>query len=519
MPQLKDKGNQQVLYEKAGCSRKRQITVGILKKIIEIFPNPVAIIDTDGRLLGANSKLVNLLKIDRGKIAGCEITSFIKAAGNQHFTRRFLNELFTEAMKKTMKAEVLLGDRVSAEASAYALPLGRDVIILIVFDPLYKKDSILTLIEKQTRDLMKDVEKLRSIFEYSPDAIVVTDLDGTIIDCNLATLEMHHFPSKEEAIGKNIIELVSARDRKMLKEDLEYVLREGSIRNVEYSFLTNDGYEFPVDFSASVVLDAEGNPRFFVMETKDISKRKIMEEKLKQYSEHLENLVEEQTKKLREAERLAAIGELAAMIGHDLRNPLMGISAALYYIEKNLGHVDDEKMKEMLEIINECIEYSNKIVNDLLDYSREMKLDLEKADPRKVILEALSQISIPENIRVTNLVKAKPEVKIDVNKMKRVIINIVKNAVDAMPNGGKLRIESRVVNGLWRLSFSDTGIGIPEDIKKKLGKPLLTTKAKGMGLGLAICKRIVEAHGGSISVESHPGRGTTFTISIPLNLN
>jgi len=389
----------------------------------------------------------------------------------------------------------------------------------LFFELLYKKDEILTLVEKQTRDLMKDVEKLRSIFEYSPDAIVVTDLNGTIIDCNLAMLEMHHFPSKEEAIGRDITELVSPRDRKMLKEDLEYVLREGSIRNIEYSFLTNDGYEFPVDFSASVVLDAEGNPRFFVIETKDITERKIMENKLKQYSEQLEKLVEEQTRRLREAERLAAIGELAAMIGHDLRNPLMGISAALYYIEKKLKPVDDEKMKEMLRIIKECIEYSNKIVNDLLDYSKEIKLELENADPRKIIVEALSQLSIPENIRVINLVQAEPRVKVDVNKMKRVIINIVKNAFDAMPNGGKLKIESRIVDGMWKLSFSDTGIGMPEEIKEKIGKPLLTTKAKGMGLGLAICKRIVEAHRGSISVESHPGKGTTFTVSIPLNLN
>jgi len=519
MPQFKDKRSQQILCEKASCSRESQIAAEIIKKIIEIFPNPVAIIDRDGRFREANNKLTSLLKIDKSKLAGYKITSVIKAAGKQLFTRRFLDDLFAEAVKKPIKAEVILGDRISAEASAHALSFGKDAMILIVFELLYKKDEILTLIEKQTRDLMKDVEKLRSIFEYSPDAIVVTDLNGTIIDCNLAMLEMHHFPSKEEAIGRDITELVSPRDRKMLKEDLKYVLREGSIRNIEYSFLTNDGYEFPVDFSASVVLDAEGNPRFFVIETKDITERKIMENKLKQYSEQLEKLVEEQTRKLREAERLAAIGELAAMIGHDLRNPLMGISAALYYIEKKLKPVDDEKMKEMLRIIKECVEYSNKIVNDLLDYSKEIKLELENADPRKIIAEALSQLSIPENIKVINLVQAEPRVKVDVNKMKRVIINIVKNAFDAMPNGGKLKIESRIVDGMWKLSFSDTGIGMPEEIKEKIGKPLLTTKAKGMGLGLAICKRIVEAHRGSISVESHPGKGTTFTVSIPLNLN
>ena len=243
-----------------------------------------------------------------------------------------------------------------------------------------------------------------------------------------------------------------------------------------------------------------------------------MEKQLKQYSEHLEKIIEEKTKQLREAERLAAIGELAAMVGHDLRNPLMGIAGAVYYLKQKIGSTADEKIREMLSIIKECIDYSNKIVNDLLDYSGDVKLELEETNPRRITVEALSQISIPDNIKVINSVKAEPMIKVDVNKIKRVIVNIVKNAIDAMPNGGTLKIKSRSVKGEWKISFSDTGAGMPEEIKEKLGKPLFTTKAKGMGLGLAICKRIVEAHEGSISVKSSLGKGTTLTLSIPLNL-
>jgi len=133
MPQFKDKRSQQILYEKASCSRESQIAAEIIKKIIEIFPNPVAIIDRDGRFREANSKLTSLLKIDKSKLAGYKITSVIKATGNQLFTRRFLDDLFAEAVKKPIKAKVILGDRISAEASAHALSFGRDVMILIVF--------------------------------------------------------------------------------------------------------------------------------------------------------------------------------------------------------------------------------------------------------------------------------------------------------------------------------------------------------------------------------------------------
>jgi len=519
MSQFKYEASRQILHGKE--NRMGDFwTNKIVKKMIEIFPSPAAIIDGDGQFQEINHKFIKILGIDKRKISSRRITDLVEFTGNLSFQSRCFDNFFAEAGEKPLKIKVFLRERrINAEALVYGLSWGKDGRTLVILNVSKEKDKILTrLIEERTRDLVKNAEKLRSIFEYSPDAIVVMDLDNTIIDCNQAMLEMHHFPSKEEVIGREITELVSSQDRKRIREDLKHTLSRGSVRDLEYTFMTDDGYEFPVEVSSSVVLDAEGNPALFVMEAKDITERKMMENQLKQYSERLEKLVEEKTRQLREAERLAAIGELAAMIAHDLRNPLMGIAGAAYYLKEKLEPEADEKTKEMLSIIKECIEYSNKIVNDLLDYSGEIKLELEDTNPRKIIVEALAQISIPKNIRVINSVKAKPRIKVDVNKMKRVIVNVIRNAIDAMPNGGTLRIESRSTKGEWKLSFKDTGIGIPEEIKEKLWKPLFTTKAKGMGLGLAICKRIVEAHGGSISAESIPGKGTTLTVSIPLNL-
>jgi len=214
-------------------------------------------------------------------------------------------------------------------------------------------------------------------------------------------------------------------------------------------------------------------------------------------------------------ERINTIEELAAMIGHDLRNPLTGITSATYYLRKKYGALMDEKGRDMLAVIEKDIEYSNKIINDLLEYSKAIKLDLKKKNPKSAVTEALSHIDLPKNVQLIDLTVNTPTIKIDVDRMKRVFINLIKNAVDAMPDGGKLTITGEKANGKVKFAFTDTGMGISEENLKKLFGPLFTKKAKGMGLGLAICKRVVEAHGGTISVESVVGKGTVFTIIIP----
>jgi signal transduction histidine kinase len=170
----------------------------------------------------------------------------------------------------------------------------------------------------------------------------------------------------------------------------------------------------------------------------------------------------------------------------------------------------------MLRLIEKDIEYSNKIVKDLLDYSKEIILDLGEATPKSIVKEALSMIATRPSIKVANLAENVPRIKMDIEKMKRVVVNIIKNSFDAMPDGGTLEIRSRETDGVVEIAFSDSGVGMPKEIQEKLWTPLFTTKAKGMGFGLPICKRIVEAHGGSISVESEVGSGTTFRIRLPI---
>ena len=253
-----------------------------------------------------------------------------------------------------------------------------------------------------------------------------------------------------------------------------------------------------------------------------IENAKLLQQ-LKAYSEHLEDKVEERTRELEEvqrqllkSERLAAIGELAGMVGHDLRNPLTGIAGATYYLKKKYGSEMDDKGKEMLGIIEKDIDYSNKIINDLLEYSREIKLELTETNPKQLLNEALSFVQVPTNIQIINKIQSRLRMSVDIERMRRVFINIIKNAFDAMPDGGKLTITTKKVKDGVVFNFLDTGVGMSKETMSKLWTPLFTTKARGMGFGLPICKRILEAHGGTISAESEIGKGTTFTVTIPI---
>jgi signal transduction histidine kinase len=207
--------------------------------------------------------------------------------------------------------------------------------------------------------------------------------------------------------------------------------------------------------------------------------------------------------------------QLASMVAHDLRNPLQAISNAAFFLKRS--PTVGAKEREVIARVEDAVKYSDKIVSDLLDYSREVRLEPAGTNPRLLTKQALRMVQVPEKIRIEDETEAKPALKVDVEKMKRTFVNLISNAIDAMPNGGSLRIRTRELDHKVEFIFEDTGVGMPKEVLDKAFTPLFTTKAKGMGFGLSICKRIVEAHGGKIAVESNLGKGTTFTIMLPLD--
>jgi signal transduction histidine kinase len=246
----------------------------------------------------------------------------------------------------------------------------------------------------------------------------------------------------------------------------------------------------------------------------EYQKRVIAQEALEKTNQNLEALVAEKTQKLKKTERLAAIGSTASMVGHDLRNPLTAITGAAYYLNKNCSENLDEDGKEMIELIQSNVKFSDKIINDLLDYSREIHLELTETSPDVIVKEALKLVNIPSIIQVTHQT-GNIEIVADAAKLQRVFVNLIKNAVDAMSNGGKLEIQTEPTAEGVRIVFADTGSGVSEENLKNLFQPLFTTKAKGMGFGLAICQRIIEAHNGKILLESILGKGTKVIVELP----
>jgi len=216
---------------------------------------------------------------------------------------------------------------------------------------------------------------------------------------------------------------------------------------------------------------------------------------------------------LLKSQRLAAIGETAAMVAHDIRNPLQSIAGASYLLKARTSNTD-WKLDEIIRIIDKSVEYSDKLLEELMEYSKDITLHRTESSPSLLIKESISKVQIPNTIRVEDMTTT-PTCFVDKDQLIRTFINIIENALDAMSAGGTLTISNKQVNGKMEIVFADTGRGISKEDMEKIWAPLYTTKPKGVGLGLAICKRIVEAHGGTINVESSLGKGSIFTITIP----
>jgi len=241
---------------------------------------------------------------------------------------------------------------------------------------------------------------------------------------------------------------------------------------------------------------------------------------LKIYGSQMEELAKERANQLQDAERLAAIGATASMVGHDMRNPLQAISGDLYFAKKDLEKIPDspllQSINESLASAEESVTYLNKIVQDLQDYASPIKLTIQQADLEALCNEVLFRRELPSNISASCHVKEDAKIVwTDTLILKRILNNLTSNAVQAMPNGGKLTLVARKNAEDFVVTVEDTGMGIPQDLHPKLFTPMFTTKAKGQGFGLVVVKRMTEALGGKVTFETEPGAGSKFHIHLP----
>jgi len=391
---------------------------------------------------------------------------------------------------------------------------GRTVICQWSNAPLKKGgkvDGILSMVQDITvhrraeEALRESEEKLRLMFQSLSEGITVINMEGKILESNEATARLHGYASKEELIGRNAIELFARRDRARLLENTKRTLEDGYVRDLEYTFLTKEGKEFPAEVSATVLRDISGKPTAFITVTRDITERKRMEEQL---------IV---------ADRLTSVGELAAGIAHELNNPLTSVIGFSELLGRRTDVPDD--IKEDLGIIHREAQRAARVVRNLLTFAGKHASAKEPLNLNRIIentLELRAYEHRVNNILVnTHFAPDLPKVMADAFQLQQVFLNIIINAEHFMLQAhkrGTLTVTTERVGDMIRASLADDGPGIAEADLGHVFNPFFTTKevGKGTGLGLSICHGIVTEHGGKIYAQSELGQGATFVVELPI---
>ncbi|MCK5156790.1 MAG: PAS domain S-box protein [Spirochaetales bacterium] len=348
--------------------------------------------------------------------------------------------------------------------------------------------------------LSDENEMLETILDSMDDGVIVTDLDHRINIVNktagrllqLQTGDLH---------GRIVWAVV--KDQETAEFIEKHVRSEGKILDEE--FYTEKGAGTAI-LSLAILpyvknKKIEGN----ILILRDVTEKKQREAQF------------------RRAENLASLTTLAAGVAHEIKNPLSSIGIHIQLMSKNLnqtGCIDKESAEEYLEIIEEEIERLNGIVVDFLFAVRPMDTRIKSEDINKLSEDLIDFVKYEleeNNIQIEmNLSPAVPKIEIDIKYMKQVLLNIIKNAIAAMPGGGILTISTFRKEDRVHLQIQDNGIGISDENMTKIFEPYFTTKDFGSGLGLTVVFKIIKEHGGEITLNSKEGEGTTFTISLPL---
>jgi len=365
--------------------------------------------------------------------------------------------------------------------------------------------------KRMERELKEANDFLMNLIESSVDGIIVTNMKGDILIFNKGAENILGYKS-EEVVGKmrirNIYQPGVAKEvmEKLRSPDFGGV---GKLSSFPIFHRRKDGELIEGDLSASFIYDEKGNEIASIGIFKDLRERLGMERELQKIQQAL-----------LQSEKLAAMGRLTSQIAHELNNPIYGIMNTLELLKTEIP--PESKRRRILELALSETQRLSEMLRNMLSFS---KPEEEKRKPIKMnelvegILLVMEKQMKEANIKVeTSFDDGIPEVMASTNQMRQVMLNIIKNAKEAMLKGGTLTVRTSREDNKVLIHIQDTGIGIPEEIRDKIYEAFFTTKSKvkGVGLGLSVCYGIIKDHGGEIKVESEEEKGTTFTISLPI---
>jgi len=486
--------------------RKLKNYLRLLETLVDTIPSPVFYKDTKGIYLGCNEAFANqILGLTKDKIVGCslfELPDAIPADLALVYHQKDL-ELINNPGTQFYEHQVQCADGCRRDFFFYKATYtdGNDNIagmIGVMIDITDRK--------RAEEELRESEKRYRLLFESAGDAIFIVEAEGEklgdIVEANLAAAEMHGY-TIDELLKLNLIKDLDAPDAAKDAPARAKRILNGEWIKAEIKHLKKDGSEFPVEISCGL-LEFMGR-KYILAIDRDITERKRTEEAL-----------------LR-AEQMRLVGEWATGFAQEIKNSLAGIRVSVEVLleELNISKEDRAIVLKSMDEINRI----KSLLKSLLDFAKPPKLQLTTVNLNDLLDQTMilffyhpalsSNLSMKIDV-LKDFDENIPAMLADPLQLKKAFLNLMCNAMEAMPDGGTIRVTSaynKNTNSII-IEFSDTGTGIDKKIIDDIFKPFFTNKIKNTGLGLAISRRIVEEHGGSISVSSNPGSRTTFCVSL-----
>jgi PAS domain S-box-containing protein len=507
------------ITERRRVEQERRQSELLFRTLFELSPDAVVLIDphdpdVSWPIVDCNAATCLMNGYSREELIGHSI-DILNAPGTQAERTTYLNQvreagnLKTEAQHRHKNGTIF-----PVEISTAMIKAGERELVIGI-------DRDVTERVQAEKELQESEERYRQLVELSPDGISVHS-EGKLVFVNPAAVKLLAASSAAELLGKPALEMVHPDFRGSAQERIRQALQQGSTAPpFAEKFMRLDGTAVDVEVSA-IPITYQGKPAMQVI-TRDITERVLAEEKIVAYSEKLEEMVAERTRELQDAqekilrqERLATLGQVAAGVAQELRNPLAVIANAVYYL-RSIQPEADEKVKAYLEIIESERRTTEKIATDLLDFTSPLQIYPEQISIPEIVQQTLDRIPRPEQIEVTTrFPKRLKEIRADRQQTIQVLHNLIQNAYQSIQGEGKVSISAQTKGDTVAILIADTGEGIrPEDMER-LFEPLFTTKPRGIGMGLAIVHKLVEANAGRIEVHSQLGKGSRFSIILPV---
>lgn len=465
----------------------------LLRTIIETEPDSVTVFGPAGTVESMNAAGLAMVEASGEEVIGRDLGRFVLPEYRASFGRVLAQAASGQAGRLEFELEGAKGTRRWLEMHAVPLrgPDGTATgVLAVAHDHTQRRRTELLLRQSE--------ERHRLLVEVSPDAIFVTR-DDRIVFVNNVALRLFGAKTPEEMIGRSPLDFIHPDFQAITRDRIKPLIEGGqSGPLLEEKFIRLDGATIDVEVAAVRFVDREGPAIQVVL--RDITERRRLQEQL------------------RRTERIAELGTLASGMAHEIGTPMNVILGRAEYL---MERTSDETLKKGLKTIVTQVERITRVMNQLLAFARRRPVNRLPVDLRKVLsdcLEIFHERLSRHGIRVDiDADDALPPVEADADQISQVLLNLIINAVHAMPDGGSLRFNVTGAEGTVTLAVSDTGHGIAKEDMAKIFDPFFTTKevGKGTGLGLTVVKGIMEEHGGSISAQSEPGRGTTFTVTLP----